>query len=198
MELGRIIKLTKGEDKAIIPTRWLTKIFVFGDVVSFLVQGGGGVMAGNSLDSMKTGEKLVQLGLAIQIVFFALFIATAIVFHIRMRRDPYQQLSSKCHTCWQKHLSLLYATSIVILIRCLFRLIEYVQGNSGYLISHEAYLYVFDATLMFLTMVLFAVVHPSELNALLKGGKAKAIQKIVFLRSVDCGNSEELNELQRF
>jgi hypothetical protein len=41
MELGRIILLTQGERHAIIKQRWLTKIFVAGDVVSFMMQGGG-------------------------------------------------------------------------------------------------------------------------------------------------------------
>jgi hypothetical protein len=34
-------------------------------------------------------------------------------------------------------------------------LVEYIQGNDGYLISHEAFLYGFDAALMFLNMVIF-------------------------------------------
>jgi hypothetical protein len=41
MELGRIILLTQGERHAVIKRRWLTKIFVAGDVISFLMQGGG-------------------------------------------------------------------------------------------------------------------------------------------------------------
>lgn len=53
-------------------------------------------------------------------------------------------------------------------------------GNDGYLISHEVYLYVFDAMLMFLVMVIFAIVHPSEINAQLRGPGAKRIGKGVF------------------
>lgn len=41
MELGRIILVTDGEAHAIIRRRWLTKLFVAGDVLSFLVQSGG-------------------------------------------------------------------------------------------------------------------------------------------------------------
>lgn len=37
--LGRIILLVDGERYSLIPQRWLTKIFVTGDVLSFLVQG---------------------------------------------------------------------------------------------------------------------------------------------------------------
>lgn len=41
MSLGRIIILTHGEKYALIRRSWLTKIFVLGDVVSFLAQAGG-------------------------------------------------------------------------------------------------------------------------------------------------------------
>ena len=41
MILGRIILLVEGEAHSIIKRRWLTKIFVAGDVVCFLLLAGG-------------------------------------------------------------------------------------------------------------------------------------------------------------
>lgn len=41
MQLGRIIMLLHGESRALIRKQWLTKIFVTGDVLSFVLQGGG-------------------------------------------------------------------------------------------------------------------------------------------------------------
>jgi hypothetical protein len=41
MILGRLIRLLDAEKYSIIRTRWLTKLFVLGDVVSFAVQGIG-------------------------------------------------------------------------------------------------------------------------------------------------------------
>lgn len=41
MQLGRIVKAVDGERCCIIKLRWLTKLFVAGDVLSFFVQGGG-------------------------------------------------------------------------------------------------------------------------------------------------------------
>lgn len=41
MELGRIMIVTGGEHLSPIRRSWLTKIFVVGDVISFLVQAGG-------------------------------------------------------------------------------------------------------------------------------------------------------------
>lgn len=41
MELGRVIHLVKGEKLSIIRVNWMTKIFVAGDVLSFLMQASG-------------------------------------------------------------------------------------------------------------------------------------------------------------
>lgn len=72
---------------------------------------------------------------------------------------------------WRKHLVVLYVASVLIMVRSIFRVVEYLQGFDGYLLSHEPYLYVFDAVPMFAVMVIFNVVHPSEVVALVDGGK---------------------------
>lgn len=41
MQLGRIILLIDGESRCFMPRKWMTKIFVAGDVLSFFLQGGG-------------------------------------------------------------------------------------------------------------------------------------------------------------
>lgn len=74
---------------------------------------------------------------------------------------------------WKKHLIALYAGSALILVRSVYRLVEYLQGgSSGYIIEHEWTLYVFDAVLMLGTMFVFFWIHPSEIRALLRGGNA--------------------------
>ena len=41
MELGRIILLVDGEGHALIKKKWITKLFVTGDVLSFSMQAAG-------------------------------------------------------------------------------------------------------------------------------------------------------------
>lgn len=41
MVLGRLIRFLEAEHLALIRTKWLTKIFVLGDVISFVTQGAG-------------------------------------------------------------------------------------------------------------------------------------------------------------
>ncbi|KAH7378081.1 RTA1 like protein-domain-containing protein [Cadophora sp. MPI-SDFR-AT-0126] len=171
MELGRIIELVDGELHAMIRKRWLTKLFVCGDVLSFTLQmAGGGIMSSGSLDSVHLGEKIVIGGLFVQIAFFGFFVFVSFSFNIRMARLPTEKAEQR-HDVWRKHLNTLYFASMLIMVRSIFRVVEYIQGNAGYLLRHEYYLYIFDAVLMLAVMVVFNVVHPSEVKALLKGGK---------------------------
>lgn len=72
---------------------------------------------------------------------------------------------------WRKHMMSLHVSSVLILIRSIFRVIEYLQGQDGFLLSTEVFIYIFDATLMFLVMATFLWVHPSEVNCLLGKGE---------------------------
>ena len=109
-------------------------------------------------------------GLLIQLVFFGLFIIVAITFDRKIRKQP-TALSRDPQIPWYKHLITLYAASTLIFIRSIFRVVEYAQGNDGYLLGHEYFLYIFDAVLMLGVMTIFNVVHSSEVNAMLHGGK---------------------------
>jgi hypothetical protein len=64
---------------------------------------------------------------------------------------------------WQKHLLVLYFVSSLIMVRSVVRVIEYIQGNSGFILSHEAFLYIFDGFLMLTAIATFNIYHPSEL-----------------------------------
>lgn len=168
MVLGRIILLTDGESYSLIRRTWLTKIFVASDVLSFLLQcGGGGIMASNQTDpsKVKLGQNIILVGLFAQLAVFAFFVVVACLFQIRGRAH-FQTLPAS--VAWRKHLHVLYATSILILIRSLFRIIEYIMGNDSYLLRHEVFVYVFDALLMLLAMIMVNLVHPGDIATMLK------------------------------
>lgn len=111
---------------------------------------------------VKLGEKIILAGLCIQIVVFGLFIAVAVKFHERILKNSAES-SSKPDLPWGKHLKVLYGVSLLIMIRSLIRVIEYIQGHEGYILSHEAFLYTFDGILMFLALAVFNWIHPSQL-----------------------------------
>src|SRR4051794_25778918 len=124
---------------------------------------GGGIQSSGSLDGMKTGERIIIAGLFVQIIFFGFFIVVSVLFDFKLRKYPIPRCFSG-EVQWRKHLNILYATSLLILIRSAFRLVEYIQGNQGYLLHHEVYLYVFDSLLIFIAMIVFNVAHPHEIT----------------------------------
>lgn len=180
MTLGRVMRSVHGERHSIVPVRWLTKAFVAGDVFSFLVQSsGGGLMATKNGNSMKTGQNIIIVGLFIQIVMFGLFAATAAVFHVRMRRWPSGASASASspapsslpgmiggngNLSWQQTMTMLYTVSALILVRSVFRVVEYIAGRDGYPLQHEWTLYVFDAVLMLATMLVYGRWYPGQLS----------------------------------
>lgn len=165
MVLGRIIRSVRAESLSPIRIGLLTKVFVTCDVLTFFIQGGGaGMMAQSSLG--KTGQYIVLAGLILQIITFVLFLTTATVFKLRMDRHP-TLAALNGDVPWKKHLYSMYAISGMILLRSVFRVIEYGLGNDGYLLSNEWPNYILDALPMFIAMVCFAVWYPSELRPFL-------------------------------
>jgi hypothetical protein len=57
----------------------------------------------------------------------------------------------------------LYAISALIMVRSIYRVIEYIQGSDGYLQSEEAFIYTFDAALMLACCLILNFFHPSKL-----------------------------------
>ena len=114
MTLGRIIRCVHGEAYSVVPIKWLTKLFVCGDVLSFMVQGGAaGLMVTGS--KTKIGKKIVVGGLPIQIISFELFGMTAVILHLQIKRNPTKG-SCEVDTNWQKYLHMLYAVSSLIMV----------------------------------------------------------------------------------
>ncbi|WDK10121.1 RTA1 like protein [Colletotrichum graminicola] len=163
MILGRLIRTVRGEHLSLIPVDWVTRIFVTGDVIAFSLQaGGGGIQAAGTMDLYQAGEKIIIVGLFVQIVVFGFFVVTSLLFHYRLAKSP--KSISDPTTPWKRHLFVLYITSGIILIRSIFRVVEYLQGNGGYLISHEIFLYIFDTLLMAIVMAIFSMWYVENLE----------------------------------
>lgn len=202
------------EQSSVIKLRWLTKIFVAGDVLSFLMQASGKIITHTSIPAHQqvgvptnfvsilgagimvkdmtnpsTGENIIIGGLFVQIIFFGFFAISAVIFQVRLSKRPTAR-SIELSSLWHKHMIALYVASVLILVRSVIRVVEYLQGYDGYLMRTEAFIYVFDALLMFVTMLVLQYAHPSEVNCLLGRGECYS-EKIYKTRKFVAGSALE-------
>lgn len=162
MIFGRLARVLHVEKHSIVRVSLLTKLFVGGDVLAFVVQGGAaGLLMVQSM--AKAGKALVVLGLVIQIISFGLFVVTSAIFHKRFVNDIMLKAMSS-DVPWMRIMRLIYAISLMIMIRSIFRLVEYAQGTDGYCMRHEWTLYVFDSVPVVLSAILMLVWFPATLR----------------------------------
>lgn len=163
MILGRIIRSVQGKRHSPIRPVWLTRIFVTGDVISFATQLVGGGLQAYKKFNMKIAQNIVLAGLSIQIVIFGVFVTVALVWHRRMKQWPTGLSLADTKNTWERAMYMLYGVSSLIIVRSVFRIIEYGVGRSGYLLKHEWTSYVFDSSLMVMAVFLFSVFYPGYL-----------------------------------
>ncbi|KAG8157542.1 hypothetical protein KVR01_012584 [Diaporthe batatas] len=171
MILGRLVaRVPSGPSCSLIRPAWLTRTFVVGDVFSFLLQAsGGGLMAVQGRQDL--GQNILLVGLFVQIVMFGLFVVVAVAFHVRYARmlavsGAYggSGPSPDGGIPWLKVLYMLYSVSLLIMVRSIFRVIEYILGQDGYPLNNQWTLFIFDSLLMFLvTALFFFMFHPNDM-----------------------------------
>ncbi|KAH7215428.1 RTA1 like protein-domain-containing protein [Fusarium oxysporum] len=100
---------------------------------------------------------IISIALQGIVLFFGLFIAVTGLFHFRFARHSISRLFN-----WRRLLVVIYVASVLVLIRSLFRMIEYIQGYDGELQSKEVYILVLDAIPMAIASVGLNIFHPSK------------------------------------
>ena len=116
----------------------------------------------------KIGNGVVIASLILQLIWFAFFVVIAFMFHRSMKLVP-TVAAQRPDIRWQSYLITLYIVSFFVMVRSLFRAIEFIEGSKGYLQTTEVFFYIFDAVLMFLAVIYLHWKHPSEIGLLLRG-----------------------------
>ncbi|RDW56354.1 hypothetical protein BP5796_13229 [Coleophoma crateriformis] len=187
MTLARLTVALGAEEHAMISPRWLTKLYVLIDIICFLSQfAGAAVQASGNQQVIAIGNKVILGGLVFQLVAFAFFLLMAwrISVGFAKRQENFGD-GRHLQSGWRKYFWALYTVSVLFIVRNLVRAVEYAQqassggfsfatrtadGTLHYLTKHtatlgdnEIYLYIFDATMMFLVALTFLLVHPARL-----------------------------------
>ncbi|KAJ5604514.1 RTA1 like protein-domain-containing protein [Penicillium lagena] len=166
-----------------VPPRFITPIFVGFDIFALLLQLGGAVMIASvsptdthAARTLNTGKRVAQVGVIIQLAAFGLFSVAAVRFNFTSKRfdkslgDRYESVGEKEYRIdgrtrdkhWPALLRVVNLTSFLILIRSIYRLVEFTTGVTGYINTHEWTQYVFDALAIYPCVALFIYWHPGK------------------------------------
>ncbi|CAE6378444.1 hypothetical protein RSOLAG22IIIB_11545 [Rhizoctonia solani] len=164
MLLGRLALHLDADEYLLVKSRIITKLFLTSDIVTLLIQAGGGSMAA-SASAGKIGSKIFLIGLIIQLISFCAYMVVFAVFLHRMKVNRPGECvlprnSAEFFSHWTALAGALIISCIGILIRSIFRTIENAQGFTGYLATHEVYFYVLDTLPLFIAILVFVVTWP--------------------------------------
>ncbi|KAJ5202987.1 hypothetical protein N7449_005066 [Penicillium cf. viridicatum] len=140
------------------------------------------------------GENIVIGGLAVQLAFFTFFVFVASLLHYRVKKNPKHAAHVKTSRVirfphavkWEWVMWALYSSCVLILIRSIFRVVEFVQGNDGFIMKHESMLYIFDALLMASTGLTLLFVFP---GAFLCPGRGDNVDSEIQMRPAESPES---------
>ncbi|KAF8461147.1 RTA1-domain-containing protein [Russula ochroleuca] len=169
--LGRIIRRLGPQYSRLTPRRYII-IFVSCDIISLVVQGlGAGVSSGTqtSQSQANLGAHIALGGIVFQLVTIIAYCALAAEFLTRYTWDrpvrrlvpvPNEVLRGTADKRLNRMLQAMLVVTIFILIRMIYRVVEFVSGWNGKVISTQWLFNVFDATMICLAMFTLNVFHP--------------------------------------
>ncbi|EGX90799.1 RTA1 domain protein [Cordyceps militaris CM01] len=138
----------------------LTVLFVWLDIICFLVQLGGAALLSNNDNANLTsiGMKIYVAGIGLQLGFVVIFGVMTAWFYHRMRKVSRGRSMGRLRfLIWT-----MLAVLVLIMVRVIYRLLEFGPGinANNKLITNETYPLVLDAMPMVLALVLLNVMHP--------------------------------------
>ncbi|KAF5609315.1 rta1 domain protein [Fusarium subglutinans] len=152
--------------------RFITLLFVGFDIISLLLQLVAAVLiAGtdptdpDAKSKLNLGKTLGIVGVSTQIAGFGLFTVSAIRFHFAARRlsPDFAKDNQEKHGIvkkWQTLLIVVNVSCLLILVRSIYREIDFAGGKDGTTHQKEWYLYVFDTLTILLVVFLYNVFFP--------------------------------------
>ena len=148
-----------------ITPRWMGRVFITLDVLSFMTQGAGTSIAAGANwvgNDAKVGTNVLLVGLALQLATFSVFLVFLWLFVCRVRAIVVEG-GGRFEPNVKSLLLGLGVAGVFIEIRSIYRVVEFALGVEGYPFSHEWTLYVLEAVPMLIAIAVLAWTHPMRL-----------------------------------
>lgn len=115
-------------------------VFIPGDLICLVIQAAGGAMSTTSSGASQTGVDLALAGLVLQVVFMLVFcalFADYLIRYARSSRAPAAGGPKFTRRLWV-FFGFMGTATLLILVRCAYRLAELHEGYGGELVRDEA------------------------------------------------------------
>ncbi|KAJ7685952.1 RTA1 like protein-domain-containing protein [Mycena rosella] len=148
---------------------WYAIILLSCDSVALVIQctGSGIVSNGNTMSTANLGANIMLAGIVVQFVTIITYCTFAAIFLRRYLKDhPVRSSPNDRGVLDPKLRTLIVAvacSTLLLSIRCIYRIIQLATGWTGRIIQTEAYFDVFDGAMVLLAMVTFNLAHPGRL-----------------------------------
>ena len=153
--LGRILGYI-AYASPIHPGRVVTTFVALDTLVEILTaQGASRVSRFDKPHEQEIGVALIRAALILLLVLYCLFVGLQVWFHRRCIKAKVVSPNLR------GILNVLYVSSVLILIRNAYRVVDSFLGFSGYTETHEWCIYVFEATPMLLNSYLLNIFYPA-------------------------------------
>lgn len=184
LSISRII-LVYGRSASRLDPRKMTICFIAGDFLSLLLQAIGGALAstGKTDHQVNLGVWIMIAGLSSQVASCTVFTVLCGLMRIFISRREY--LVNQRTTNLQKSprfkffLFAIGASTLLILVRCCFRVAELSKGFKSSLANNEVMFMVLDGLAMSLVVILLTLAHPGMVfgQELWEAGAFKNLRK---------------------
>ncbi|SPQ26802.1 286872e0-f7b9-4aa2-91ae-c5a2f8240782 [Thermothielavioides terrestris] len=209
--LSRIVAIY-GPANSRIPAGWYTRIFIPCDIVSLVLQAGGGAAASVALDnhtSLDPGDNAMLAGLILQVVTLAIFVGLCADFGLRTWRRaravgcaaalPQDAALARARASWafRGFLAALGLAVLAIFWRSVYRSAELSQGWTGPLMYDQWMFVGFEGVMIVAAVSALLVFHPAVCLGELIELHAETVRAMAGQEEEELGQEREMVKFAR-
>ena len=156
--LGRVTTLFPRKYVFIRPI-FIMPLFVTIDVISLVVQGvgAGSSATADSDEDAKPGSHVTEAGVAVQLFGYLIYMILLLTFCRAVRKDPPPGIDR----FWPLLIATFFS-SLCIILRSIYRLVEMGMGWTGKIATTEWFLFAFDSSFVLVACVILNIWNPGR------------------------------------
>lgn len=147
-----------------IPRKYYVIGFCLGDLCSLIVQAVGGALSAEAETEpeIELGKNVMIAGVSVQVAVTAPFLMLYLDYNFhRLREWARLPKTERPYRKMEIFNGIICISTVFILVRCIYRIVEMAQGWLGHLATTPVYFDILDGLMIFLAIGVFIPFHPA-------------------------------------